>query len=149
MKKNILSYTHALFAILLAALFIYAGVKKFIPKDRPTNPKAKKEIIKAVETNNFDRPISFRLTVKMLSTSGFLKFVGILQVLSGLLILLPRTRLAGLIFLLPLTLVIFSLHVFMDNRMDENIETGLFFLINLVLMLFYLKKLGPLIHAKL
>ncbi|MEX2484902.1 MAG: hypothetical protein WED10_10095 [Brumimicrobium sp.] len=149
MKSSLVSYTHGILAVLLAALFLYAGVKKFIPKDRPANPKANLALIESIETNNFENPISFRLAAKMLSTSGFLKMVGVIQIIAGLLIILPKTRMIGLVFLLPITLNIFAFHLFMDNRMDENIETGLFFLVNLLLLLAYYKKIAALIGAKI
>jgi len=149
MKFSLVSYTHGLLAVLLAAFFLYAGVKKFIPKERPVNPKANLAYIESIETNNFENPISFRLAVKMLSASGFLKLIGVIQILAGLLIIIPKTRLIGLVFLLPITLNIFAFHLFMDNRMDENIETGLFFLVNLLLLLAYYKKITALVGAKI
>jgi uncharacterized membrane protein YphA (DoxX/SURF4 family) len=149
MKSSLVSYTHGILAVLLAALFLYAGVKKFIPKERPVNPKATLAYIESIETNNFENPISFRLAVKMLSASGFLKLIGVIQILAGLFILIPKTRLIGLVFLLPVTLNIFAFHLFMDNRMDENVETGLFFMVNLLLILAYYKKIATLIDAKI
>jgi uncharacterized membrane protein YphA (DoxX/SURF4 family) len=149
MKYSLASYTHGVLALLLAALFLYAGVKKFIPKDRPVNPKANLAYVEAIETNTFERPTSFRLAVKMLSTSGFLKLIGVIQLLAGLLIVIPKTRLIGLVFLLPITLNIFAFHLFMDDRMDENVETGLFFLVNLMLVGSYYKKIATLFGAKI
>jgi uncharacterized membrane protein YphA (DoxX/SURF4 family) len=149
MKHLLATYTHGIFALLLAALFLYAGVKKFIPKDRPVNPKANLAYVEAIETNTFEQPVTFRLAVKMLSASGFLKLIGVIQFLAGLLILIPKTRLIGLVFLLPITLNIFAFHLFMDNRMDENVETGLFFLVNLLLVLSYYKKIATLFGAKI
>ncbi|MEX1192957.1 MAG: hypothetical protein WEA99_13395 [Brumimicrobium sp.] len=148
MKKTVLSYTHALLTILLAVFFIYAGVNKFIPKDRPSNPKANKAYIESIEKNSFENPISFRLAVKMLSASGFLKLVGVIQILAGLLMVIPRTRLVGLVFLLPITLNIFTFHFFMNNEMEENLKSGLFLFINLILIILYYKKLATLFKAK-
>jgi uncharacterized membrane protein YphA (DoxX/SURF4 family) len=149
MKHSLVSYTHGVFALLLAALFLYAGVKKFIPKDRPVNPKANSAYVEAIETNTFEQPTTFRLAVKMLSASGFLKLIGVIQLLAGLLILFPKTRLIGLVFLLPITLNIFAFHLFMDNRVDENVETGLFFLVNLFLVGSYYRKIATLFGAKI
>jgi len=143
------SIVHLILSIGLGLFFMYAGAKKFIPKPPRQDANAKTELVTAVQNDDYSNPTTFKLAVKMLKVSGFLKMVGVLQILSGLLILLPKTRLGGLIFLLPITLNIFCIHLFMDNRMDENIETGLFFALNLLLLLAYSKKLGTLLNARI
>lgn len=143
-----LTISHALLSVFLAAFFIYAGIKKFIPKPPSTKPANNAEYIKAFEENAFENPINFKMGVKALKVSGFLKMVGVLQILSGLLIIIPYTRLIGLMMLLPITVNVFSFHFFMDNRTDENIETGFFLLLNIALTLFYLKQLGSLVVKK-
>ncbi|KAA5536108.1 hypothetical protein F0919_00100 [Taibaiella lutea] len=143
------SIIHFILSAGLALFFIYAGVKKFLPKEQTPNPSAKSELVAAIQNDHYASPVPFKLAVKMLKVSGFLKMVGVLQILSGLLILFPKTRLGGLIFLLPVTLNIFFIHLFMDNRMDENIETGIFFTLNLLLLLAYSKKIGTLFNARI
>lgn len=148
MKKQILSYSHAIVVLLFGAFFIYAGVKKFIPKDRPANEQAQVELGQAVSSDVFEKPDTFKLTMKSMKKSGFLKVVGVLQILAGLLMILPRTRLIGLGVLLPITANIFLLHLLMDNRMDENIETGIYLLVNLLLILYYVKDLKCLLISR-
>lgn len=148
MKKQVLSYSHALLAVCLAAFFIYAGMKKFTPKNRPVNVEMQQEMGQQISDSNYKSPTTFKLTTKSMSESGFLKVVGILQILSGLLIFIPKTRLIGLGVLLPVTINIFLLHLFMDNRPDENIETGLFLGLNLVLIIYYWKRLQLLLIPK-
>lgn len=148
MKKRILSYSHAILALCLAAFFVYAGIKKFTPKNRPVTAKSLQEIGNAVSENKYESPITFKLTTKSMRESGFLKVVGVLQILAGLLIFLPKTRLIGLGILLPVTINIFLLHLLMDNRPDENFETGLFLAVNLLLICFYWKRLKLLIVPK-
>jgi putative oxidoreductase len=143
------SIAHLVLSVCLALFFIYAGSKKFIPKERKADPAGKIALVNAVQQEQYENPIPFKLAVKMMSASGFLKLVGVLQILSGLLILFPKTRLGGLIFLLPITLNVFCIHLFMDNRADENIETGILFGLNLLLLLAYRKKLGSLLNAKI
>jgi uncharacterized membrane protein YphA (DoxX/SURF4 family) len=145
---RILTISHALLSVFLAAFFIYAGIKKFIPKPPSTTPANNAEYIKAFEENTFENPINFKMGVKALKVSGFLKMVGIIQILSGVLIIIPFTRLIGLLMLLPITVNVFCFHFFMDNRTDENIETGFFLILNSSLLLFYLKQLGSLIIKK-
>lgn len=148
MKKQVLSYSHALLAVCLAAFFIYAGTKKFTPKNRPVNVEMQQEMGQQISDSNYKSPTTFKLTTKSMSESGFLKVVGLLQILSGLLIFIPKTRLMGLGVLLPVTINIFLLHLFMDNRPDENIETGLFLGLNLVLIIYYWKRLQLLLVPK-
>jgi uncharacterized membrane protein YphA (DoxX/SURF4 family) len=143
------SIVHLILCVLLGLFFIYAGVQKFIPKEHKANPNAKTEWVNAVQNDTYKNPLPFQLTVKMLSASGFLKMVGVLQVLSGLLILIPKTRMGGLIFLLPITINVFCIHFFMDNRVEENIETGIFLMLNLLLLLAYSKKMASLLDAKI
>jgi putative oxidoreductase len=131
-----LHYAHTGLCILFGLFFIYAGAQKFIPK--PPRPISNKEaLITAIETNTFESPATFSFTMKSMSSSGFLKVVGVLQIIGGLLIVIPKTRLIGLLTLLPVVLNIFLLHFFMDNSMDENIETGILLTINCVLILYY------------
>jgi uncharacterized membrane protein YphA (DoxX/SURF4 family) len=146
--SNKLSYFHSLVAICLGVFFIYAGVKKFIPKPAPKTPINNEVFIQSMQTDVFETPITFKLTMKMLRTSGFLKLIGALQIASGLLILFPVTRLVGLLMLLPVAINIFSFHFFMDNRVEENIETGTYLLINVLLLLYYIKPLMGLFIVK-
>ena len=77
-----------------------------------------------------------------------MKLVGVLQILAGLLMLIPQIRLAGLLVLLPVILNIFTLHLFLDNRPEENIETGLFLALTAVLIAFYYQKIVTLVWIK-
>ncbi len=138
------SIVHSLAVISLGIFFVYAGTKKFIPK--PAKPVNNESLIKALENDMLEPPVSFKLTMKSFRQSGFIFLVGSLQIVSGLLMLFRYTRLIGLLMLLPVTINIFSLHVFMDNRPDENYETGFYLFANLVLMLYYLKSLKSLLQ---
>lgn len=143
--KN-LNLIHALFAVLLALFFMYAGVKKFIPK--PPRPEDKVALVEAVSSGVYAPPVAFKLTVKSMGQTGFLKMVGVFQILAGLLMLIPQTRLGGLFILLPVILNIFTLHLFLDNRPDENIETGLFLALTVLLIAFYHQKIAMLWISK-
>lgn len=145
---RIVKIVHLVFSVFLALFFMYAGVKKFIPKPPPATPVNNSEYMRAFEENKFESPVTFKMGIKALRASGFLYMVGVLQVLSGLLILFPPTRLIGLLILLPLTVNIFCFHFFMDNRPDENIETGFFLSLNILLTLYYFSDLKQLVVKK-
>lgn len=146
--RIVLRIAHLVFSVFMAAFFIYAGIKKFIPKPLPSGPVNNSEFLRAFEANQFESPVTFKMSVKALRASGFLKMVGVLQILSGLLILIPRTRLGGLLLLLPLTVNIFCFHFFMDDRPGENVETGLLLLLNLCLVVYYSDQLRCLLVEK-
>lgn len=146
--KQVLRFGHLIFSLALGLFFIYAGVKKFIPKPSSAKAVDNSEFVRAFEENNFENPVTFKMGIKALRSSGFLKLVGVLQILSGLLILIPVTRLIGLLMLLPVTVNIFCFHFFMDNRPDENIETGFFLLLNILLTAYYFEKLKHLLVRK-
>jgi len=80
--------------------------------------------------------------------SGFLDMISLIQILAGILIIIPVTRLVGLLTLLPIIFNIFFMHVFFDNRLDENIETGFLLVINIILLLNYKKQFFSLFLKK-
>lgn len=142
--KNIARICHVVLSVFLAVFFIYSGAKKFIPK--PASKQISNEtFIKAFQEDKFENPVTFRMAIKALRVSGFLRMVGVLQILSGIFILIPPTRLLGLLLLLPLTINIFCMHLFMDNRPGENIETGSLLLLNVILALNYYRTLKLLV----
>ncbi len=71
--------------------------------------------------------------------SEFLDMISLIQILVGILLIIPVTRLVGLLTLLPIIFNMFFMHVFFDNRVDENIETGFLLVINIILLLNYKK----------
>jgi putative oxidoreductase len=142
------SYVHAVCAVCLGLFFIYAGAKKFMPRPASKGPADNEVFIQSLQQEHFDKPVTFKLTMKMFRASGFMKLIGMLQLASGLCILIPYTRLIGLLILLPVSINIFSFHLFMDNRMEENMETGFYMLTNLVLILYYFPRLKNLFIVK-
>lgn len=139
-KKNIISYVHASLAVLLAVFFLNAGFKKFVPK--PLKPIEAEELVQQIVIEgSYRAPLGYKLTMNTMRQSGFLQLIGVFQLLTAILIIVPRTRLLGLLFLLPIILNIFFIHVFMDNRMHENIETGIPLGVNLLLLAYYTKQI--------
>lgn len=138
------SVLHSIAAIALGLFFVYAGVNKFIPKPPKPNTNVA-AIVNAAQADVYENPLTFKLTMKMLKTSGFLKMVGLLQILSGLLMVFSATRIIGLGLLLPVTINIFCLHAFMDNRPEEVWETGAYLLVNILLLIYYFKSIKQLV----
>ena len=135
MKKKL----HTICSILLGLFFIYKGIDKMPIKLKDVSQE---EIISTIiEKQSYEAPVGYKITMNTMRQSGFLKMIAFFQILAGILMIIPKTRLAGLLILLPIIFNIFFMHVFFDNRMDENIVTGIILTINLILCSFYYKKI--------
>ena len=87
-----------------------------------------------VYTSESTEPLVYQELMTILCQSGLTTIVGGIQILSGILLLIPKLRLVGAIMLLPIISNIFLFHVFLDNRPHENIETGLLLLLNILII---------------
>jgi len=135
MKKKL----HTICSILLGLFFIYKGIDKMPIKLKDVSQE---EIISTIiEKQSYEAPVGYKITMNTMRQSGFLKMIAFFQILAGILMIIPKTRLAGLLILLPIIFNIFFMHVFFDNRIDENIVTGIILIINLILCSFYYKKI--------
>tara|TARA_B100000214_G_C23935502_1_gene612944 strand:- start:385 stop:810 length:426 start_codon:yes stop_codon:yes gene_type:complete len=135
MKKKL----HTICSILLGLFFIYKGIDKMPIKLKDVSQE---EIISTIiEKQSYEAPVGYKITMNTMRQSGFLKMIAFFQILAGILMIIPKTRLAGLLILLPIIFNIFFMHVFFDNRIDENIVTGIILTINLILCAFYYKKI--------
>ncbi|TPD66926.1 DoxX family protein [Flavobacterium microcysteis] len=112
MKKAI-QYSVAGLAIILGAFFVYKGLNKHFLSE-----------CKVYEADS-PLPLNYRNLITALCTSGFTKVVGFLEIASGILLIIPRTRLLGSIVLLPVIITIFLFHLLIDNRPHELVETGI------------------------
>jgi uncharacterized membrane protein YphA (DoxX/SURF4 family) len=142
MKKKI----HTFLTILLALFFIYKGIDKMPIKLKDIS---KEEIVETIiEKGSYEAPVGYKITMNTMRQSGFLRLISVFQILAGILMIISKTRMAGLLLLLPIIFNIFFMHVFFDNRMHENVETGLLLLLNLILCSFYYKKVINLIFSE-
>mgnify|MGYP001158845152 FL=1 len=94
-----------------------------------------------VEKGSYEAPVGYKITMNTMRQSGFLRLIAFFQILAGFLMTIPKTRLAGLLFLLPMIFNIFFMHVFFDNRIEENILTGILLAVNVLLCAFYVKRI--------
>ncbi|RWW92141.1 DoxX family protein [Flavobacterium cerinum] len=128
-----------LVAILSAALgifFIYKGVDKhFLSPCKVYGPDS-------------TLPQEYMNLMSALCGSGFTKIVGFLEVLAGVLLVFPRTRLLGVIVLLPVIITIFLLHAFVDNRPHELVETGIPLVIAVLIFTYHYKDWKGIIVKK-
>ena len=127
---------HSLITILVALFFVNAGYKKFTSKKM--KPLEKNQVVEYIfENDSYEAPVGYNIVMNTFKQSGFLGMIAIFQIIAGILMIVPKTRLFGLLFLLPMIFNIFFMHVFFDNRIDENIETGILLALNILLLLPY------------
>jgi uncharacterized membrane protein YphA (DoxX/SURF4 family) len=137
---------HTILTILLALFFIYKGVDKIPIKVKSITQE---EIIETIiERGSYEAPVGYKITMNTMRQSGFLRLIAFFQIIAGILMIIPRTRLAGLLFLLPMIFNIFFMHVFFDNRIDENIVTGSLLALNLILCSYYYKRIQLILLEK-
>ena len=137
---------HTILTILLALFFIYKGVNKIPIKIKSITQE---EIIETIiERGSYEAPVGYKITMNTMGQSGFLRLIAFFQIIAGILMIIPRTRLAGLLFLFPMIFNIFFMHVFFDNRMDENIVTGSLLALNIILCSYYYKRIQRILLEK-
>ena len=124
----------------LGLFFIYKGVGKLSSdKLKTLDKKLVEEYI--IENDSYAPPVGYKIVMNTFKQSGYLAFVSIFQIVAGILIIIPMTRLAGLLLLLPIIFNIFFMHIFFDNRLDENITTGSILILTIFLCSFYMKNI--------
>ena len=142
MRKTI----HTILTIMLAIFFIYKGIDKMPIKLKDIS---KEEIVSTiVEKNSYEAPVGYKITMNTMRQSGFLRLISIFQIIAGILMIIPKTRMGGLLLLLPIIFNIFFMHVFFDNRMHENIETGMLLALNVGLCSYYYQKITQIIFTE-
>jgi len=147
MKNSYIKLIHRILSILIAVFFIYKGYGKFTSdKYKPVDEQS--IITTIIENSSYDAPVGYNIVMNTFKYSGFLDMISLIQILVGILIVIPFTRLLGLLTLLPIIFNIFFMHVFFDNRVDENIETGFLLIINILLLFYYKKEIMYLFLSK-
>ena len=131
-------------SILLGVFFIYKGIGKLSNNNLK---QIDKELVQEyiIENNSYAPPVGYKIVMNTFKQSGYLKLISIFQIIAGILIILPFTRFAGLLLLLPIIFNIFFMHVFFDNRIGENVVTGLILALNIFLVSFYHKNIKKII----
>tara|TARA_B100000902_G_scaffold200867_1_gene191413 strand:- start:336 stop:785 length:450 start_codon:yes stop_codon:yes gene_type:complete len=145
MKTKII---HSIFCAAIAIFFIYKGYSK-INSDLTSLEDYDYNQIQVEQYDSSEegeKPAGYKITMNTMKQSGFLNMIGIFQIVAGILILIPISRLVGLLFLLPIIFNIFFMHVFFDNRIGENIETGILLAMTIILISYYYKNIVQLFN---
>lgn len=130
---------HTILTFALAFFFIYKGIDKMPIKTSEISQEELKQLSEGdyLTSNPGQKPVGYKVTMNTMSSSGFIKMIGVFQILSGVLMIIPLTRIIGTYLLLPIIFNILMMHIFFDNRVDENILCGGLFLVNLFLCSYY------------
>ena len=130
---------HTVCAILLGLFFIYKGIDKIPIKLKEVSSEEITATI--IERNSYEAPVGYKITMNTMRQSGFIRVISLFQIFAGVLMIIPKTRLAGLLILVPIILNIFLMHLFFDNRIGENVLTGTILTLNVVLCSYYYKRI--------
>lgn len=124
-----------IFNLILGGMMIYGGMKKFEkPSPSPT------EIVEKVKAGEEVAPSVEILQIKnyifgMKQTGYFWQFLGIVELLVGLLLISQRFSLLGAIMALPVTIHIFLFHLFLEpHEVGELIQMTGLLIINLLII---------------
>ncbi len=124
-----------IFNLILGGMMIYGGMKKFEkPSPSPT------EIVEKVKAGEEVAPSVEILKIKnyifgMKQTGYFWQFLGIVELLVGLLLISQRFSLLGAIMALPVTIHIFLFHLFFEpHEVGELIQMTGLLIINLFMI---------------
>ena len=124
-----------IFNLILGGMMIYGGMKKFEkPSPSPT------EIVEKVKAGEEVAPSVEILKIKnyifgMKQTGYFWQFLGIVELLVGLLLISQRFSLLGAIMALPVTIHIFLFHLFLEpHEVGELIQMAGLLIINLLII---------------
>ena len=147
MKKSI-NIIFIVFRLFLGGFMIYGGIQKFQkPIPTPIEVVEKANKFNSLEKENTLQKILYISGAKQ--TGYFWQVLGICELLFGLLLIIQGTGFIGALFLLPITLHIFLLHLFLEaDEVGELIKTGSLFVINIVLVLWEKEKWKHLLWIK-
>jgi uncharacterized membrane protein YphA (DoxX/SURF4 family) len=123
-------------SLYVGGFMLYGGYQKFVkPSPKPTQMIETFEKEGAEKMKQDTKLIIKNYIFGLKQTGYFWQFLGICEVLFGLLILSQYFRFIGSVMLVPITLQIFMFHLFLElDEVEELIETGLLFFGNMALI---------------
>jgi uncharacterized membrane protein YphA (DoxX/SURF4 family) len=118
----------SLLAAALGIFFIYKGIDKHFLSACPVYGA------KSGLSQNYINLMT------VLCETGFTKIIGGIEVVAGLLLIFPKTRLTGTFIIMPIIICIFLIHALIDNRIYELLETGIPLSATLLIFAFHQKN---------
>ncbi|MES2488099.1 MAG: hypothetical protein V4581_19385 [Bacteroidota bacterium] len=114
-------------AAALGIFFIFKGIDKHFLSNCP------------VYSTNSNISQNYINLITSLCESGFTKVIGTLEIISGLLLIYPKTRLIGTFIIMPIIINIFLIHALIDYRIHELLESGIPLAATLLIFAFHQK----------
>ncbi len=125
----------------LGSLFVYAGVRKFIP-----SPARKSSNIEIVPGSTKEHMIKFIDGLK--ANSYFWPFLGVVEITAGVLLISQFFAVAGAFLLVPISLNIFLFHIFLKpDDVSGGIMSALYLLINILIIAKDYNKLKSILYT--
>lgn len=137
-KATAFKYFIIAIRLALGGLFVYAGIQKFKPTDKPA-PKAQTELSQTTAKPALpENVVRIKAYIGGLKQTGFFwPMLGIAELLCGLLLISQLFSLLGAVMLVPLTLNIFLFEVFLGGGdVMEILTHGAYLAGNLLLLLY-------------
>ncbi len=147
--RRIVSVLNIIFRLALGGMLILGAFKKF-EKPMPS-PTALVEQIKTGKLKTDNIPV---LKIKnyifgLKQTNYFWQFLGIVEFVTGILLISQFFGLLGAIIAMPITIHIFLFHIFLEpNDTFELVETFLLFAVNVWLILYDYPKWKAVLFTK-
>ncbi|GAB5523774.1 MAG: DoxX family membrane protein [Roseivirga sp.] len=137
-KKTTFKYLIIAIRLALGGLFIYAGIQKFVPAEKPA-PKAQTELSEEVAKPALpENVVKIKAYIGGLKQTGFFwPMLGVAELVCGLLLVSQLFSLLGAVMLVPLTLNIFLFEVFLGGGDAIEILTHGAYLVGNLLILLY------------
>lgn len=148
-KGRIFGITNFILRIVLGGMLVLGGVEKFA-KPIPS-PTSQIEKVKSGEltTENVEVLKIKNYIFGMKQTNYFWQFLGIIEIVFGLLLISQFFGLLGAIMSLPVTTNIFLFHVFLEfDEFTEIIESALLLAANLWLIAYEYKRWKGIVFSK-
>lgn len=148
-NSKVISWVNIFFSLFLGGILLWGGYKKF---EKPIpSPTFQIEQFQSGKIEVTDLPT---LKIKnyifgMKQTNFFWQFLGISEILAGLLILSQFFRFSGALIAMPMTIQIFLFHLFLEpDDIGELIKTALLLAVNIWLIAYEYPKWKHLIFNK-
>ncbi|MCB9426549.1 MAG: DoxX family membrane protein [Flavobacteriales bacterium] len=145
--ENIKNIIYVVLRLFLGVMILLAGVNKFIkPIASPAEFIETVQKVESVDEHHLQKKL---FVGAMQQTEYFWEFLAVAEIIFGLLILMQVTGLLGAIMMVPITLNILLLHIFLEpDEVGELVYVAVLFAINVALIWKEKEKVLPLLKIK-
>lgn len=148
-QRRIFGVFNLILRILLGGMLVLGGIEKF-EKPSPSPTKQIEQVKSGELTTENVKVLKIKNYIfGMKQTNYFWQFLGIIEIVFGLLLISQVFGLLGAIMALPVTINIFLFHIFLESdEISEIIESALIFAVNIWLIAYEYKRWKDIIYSK-